>query len=103
MNQPTDITVLATSVVTPSPLDEHDEELKLVRVLWENSLADIDRIHKKFNLTGERASLFAAWMPDLIKRGIAIKHYMGGRDVYDLTENFRNLVREIQAKIEAEK
>lgn len=87
---------LATSVFTPTALDELDDELKLVRCLFGNSAgpSTLNDISTCFGIMGEKASLFIVTFEELRRRGIVEAATLGGRELYDLTKAFRDLVNE---------
>jgi hypothetical protein len=84
---------LAKSVVANGPADYLDDELKMVRILFNNNGPTTDQaLSDRFNIQGERASLYIVFMNELIQRGVIVGGHIAGRDIYDLTKNFRELV-----------
>lgn len=99
---------LAISIFTPGPLDDLDDELKLVRCLYGNSAgpSTLDDISTCFGIMGEKASLFIVTFEELRRRGVVEAATLGGRELYDLTKAFRDLVdseyRKYQKRPESE-
>jgi hypothetical protein len=84
---------LAKAVVANGPGDYLDDEIKMVRILFNNNGPTTDQaLSDRFNVQGERTSLYIVHLRELIERGVIVGGQLANRSIYDLTKNFRELV-----------